>query len=207
MVTADIEGKVDNARMREITPEHTTDITKLLQKLVSKKALIQDGQGRWTSYHLATAIDSVHKQADSGHIGPDLGHIRRDSGHKNEISDHEWDNLVKIAEIARLNRRLSPTKMEGLILDLCRNHWLTRKQLAELLARHNDGLRSRFLTPMVEHGLLCLRFPEKPNCRNFTDDYGSVEVFSKSPSIKILCFFSDQIFNENMRDKIFHKWW
>ncbi len=53
--------------------------------------------------------------------------------------------------------------MEGLILELCQNHWLTRKQLAELLARNNDGLRARFLTPMVEHGLLRLRFPEKPN--------------------------------------------
>lgn len=169
LVTADVEGKVDNARMREITPEHTTDVTKLLQKLVSKKALIQDGQGRWTSYRLAAAIDLVHKPLDLGHMGSDLGHtddlghIRPNSEHKNEISDHEWDYLTKIAEIARINRRLPPTKMEGLILKLCQKDWLTRKQLAELLARHNDGLRSRFLTPMVEHGLLRLRFPEKPN--------------------------------------------
>ena len=170
LVTADLEGRVDNARMREITSGHPTDITRLLQRLVSIGALIQEGQGRWTSYRLSAFMDSVHKNigsvhtsVDLGHKDINLGHTDIDSIHKNEIPDHEWDNLVKIAEIARLNRRLSPTKIEGLILELCRNHWLTRRQLAELLTRHNDGLRSRFLTPMVEHGLLRLRFPEKPN--------------------------------------------
>ena len=48
LVTADVEGYVDNARMRQITNRHTADITKLLQNLVSKGLLQQDGQGRWT---------------------------------------------------------------------------------------------------------------------------------------------------------------
>ncbi len=46
---------------------------------------------------------------------------------------------------------------------LCNNQWLSRKQLAELLSRDSEGLRSRFLGPMVEHGLLRLRYPDKPN--------------------------------------------
>ncbi|MEY6433577.1 Fic family protein [Thioalkalicoccus limnaeus] len=53
--------------------------------------------------------------------------------------------------------------MEKILLNLCENRWLTRNQLAELLTRHPDGLRQRFLTPMVEHGLLRLRYPDKPN--------------------------------------------
>jgi len=40
---------------------------------------------------------------------------------------------------------------------------LTRNQLSELLDRNPDGLRSRFLTPMVAHGRLRLRYPDKPN--------------------------------------------
>ena len=36
-------------------------------------------------------------------------------------------------------------------------------ELAELLDRHPDGLRQRFLNPMVGHGLLRLRYPDKPN--------------------------------------------
>lgn len=53
--------------------------------------------------------------------------------------------------------------MEGIILELCRSRWLTRSELAELLERHPDGLRQRFLNPMVGHGLLRLRYPDKPN--------------------------------------------
>jgi ATP-dependent DNA helicase RecG len=53
--------------------------------------------------------------------------------------------------------------MEGIILRLCRDRWLTRNDLAELLTRNPDGLRSRFLTPMVAHGRLRLRYPDKPN--------------------------------------------
>ena len=40
---------------------------------------------------------------------------------------------------------------------------MTRREMGELLNRNPDGIRSRFLTPMVEHGLLQLRFPDKPN--------------------------------------------
>ncbi|MEN9654398.1 MAG: hypothetical protein RL235_510 [Chlamydiota bacterium] len=53
--------------------------------------------------------------------------------------------------------------MEQVILRLCQGSWLTRRELAELLDRSLDGLRSRFLTQMVGHGLLRLRYPDKPN--------------------------------------------
>ena len=53
LVTADIEGYVDNIRMRQITGEHASDITKILQKLVSKGALIQDGLG-YLNYAILT---------------------------------------------------------------------------------------------------------------------------------------------------------
>ena len=70
---------------------------------------------------------------------------------------------MDIAEPARLKQRLLPQEMEAIVLDLCRGRWLTRNQLAELLDRHPDGLRQRFLNPMVTHGLLRLRYPDKPN--------------------------------------------
>ncbi len=53
--------------------------------------------------------------------------------------------------------------MELTLLTLCQSHWLTRRQLAVLLGRNEDGLRDRFLTMMVKHGLLRIRHPEKPN--------------------------------------------
>jgi ATP-dependent DNA helicase RecG len=53
--------------------------------------------------------------------------------------------------------------MEKTILTLCQGRWLTRNQLGEIVQRNADGLRSRFLSPIVEHGLLRLRYPDKPN--------------------------------------------
>jgi ATP-dependent DNA helicase RecG len=156
LVTADLEGGVDNARMRQITAEHPADITRLLQNLVGKEALHQEGQGRWTRYRIVPAIDSLHKGVDSLHKGVD-------SLHTKETSDREWDALIKIAEPARQNERLSTKQIESILLRLCEDHWLTRKRLAELLNRNEEGLRARFLAPMVEHGLLRLRHPEKPN--------------------------------------------
>ena len=156
LVTADLEGWVDNARMRQITSEHAADMTRLLQNLVGKEALSQERQGRWTRYRISPELDSLHKGVDSLHKGVD-------SLHKPKASDNELDALSEIAEPARQGKRLSNAQMESILLKLCEKHWLTRRKLAELLDRNEEGLRSRFLAPMVAHGLLCLRYPDKPN--------------------------------------------
>jgi ATP-dependent DNA helicase RecG len=93
----------------------------------------------------------------------DSVHKGNDSVHSPEISEVQWHEPLQIAAPARDNKRLPPKEMEGIILDLCRDCWLTRRELADLLKRHSDGLRSRFLTQLVQHGLLRLRFPDKPN--------------------------------------------
>ncbi len=156
LVTADIEGCVDNARMRQIANKHSADITKLFQNLVSRGILIQDGQGRWTQYYLPSKPDSLHKKDHSLHKGCQFLH-------KEEISGDSWDVLISIAQLAKLNKRLSPKKMESVILQLCQNHWLTRRQISDLVQRNSESMRSRFLAPMVEHGLLQLRYPNNPN--------------------------------------------
>jgi ATP-dependent DNA helicase RecG len=163
LVTADIEGYVDNSRMRQITNKHPADITKLLQGLVSQEVLIQDGQGRWTRYYLPTEPDSVHKNSNSVHKNSNSVHKNSNSAHKIEVLGDEWAALLLMAEPARQNRRLVPGEMEKVILNLCQSRWLTRKQLGDLVKRNPDGLRSRFLTQMIGHGLLQLLHPDKPN--------------------------------------------
>ena len=36
-------------------------------------------------------------------------------------------------------------------------------RIAELLHRHLNGIRRRYMTPMVKEGLLCLKFENEPN--------------------------------------------
>ncbi|HKK33215.1 MAG TPA: RNA-binding domain-containing protein [Desulfomicrobiaceae bacterium] len=182
LVTADLEGSVSNSRMRQISNKHPADLTRLLQNLVAQNALTQKGMGRWTRYLLpreghSPHSDSVHKTIHSPHKADHSLHKDSHSPHKadhslhkdshsvhfTEISATDWDTLLKLAETARQNKRLAPQKIETLILLICQDHWLSRRQLGDLLQRNIEGLRARFLVPMVEHGLLRLRYPDKPN--------------------------------------------
>jgi len=79
------------------------------------------------------------------------------------LTEEERNELNAIASAAHVKKRLPPQVLEGLILKLCQGRWLSRVQLAGLLHRNADSLRARFLTPMVQHGLLRLRYPDKPN--------------------------------------------
>ena len=183
LVTADVEGYVDNARMRQITDHHASDITKLLQDLVSRGILLQDGQGRWTQYCLPSDLDSIHIDNDTVHTktgslhkgdhtihkGNHTIHKITHTVHKNdhivhsaEISPKQWEHLEELALPARINKRLQTNEMESIILKLCKDQWLTRRQISALVDRNSDGLRARFLTPMVEHERLELRYPDKP---------------------------------------------
>ena len=76
---------------------------------------------------------------------------------------NQWDLLIQLDEPARKNKYLTPKFTEELILKLCQEHWLTRKQISSLVQRNSDSLRTRFLTPMVRHNLLKLKYPERLN--------------------------------------------
>ncbi len=154
LVIADIEETVDNARLRQICSLHAVEVTHLLQRLMAKGALVQEGQGRWSRYRLPARHS---EQSGAGSVHKDGGSIHNGGG-----SVHSAE-MQAIAASAREQSRLPPEKMERIILELCQGRWLNRTDLAELLDRNPDGLRSRFLTPMVAHGHLRLRYPDKPN--------------------------------------------
>lgn len=162
LVTADLEGGVSNLRLRQISNEHPTELTKLLQGLVSRGFLVQDGRGRGTTYHLPwdssqSVGDSLHKD-DSSHKPP------VDSSHKlEELPAEELAKLNVIAAPAFAGMRLPVEETRRMILQLCRGRYFTASDLAELMNRNASGLRNRFLTPMVEAGLLIRKYPSEPN--------------------------------------------
>jgi len=169
LVTADIEGTVDNARMRQFCAIHAVDITRLLQGLVAKGALVQEGQARWTRYRLSEGIHSVHTDAGSLHKAAGSLHKAAGSLHNgvgslhNGVGSLHSSELLAVAAPARQQKRLPPSEMEQVLLQLCRGRWLTRHELSVLVNRNSESLRQRFLNPMIEHGLLQLRYPDKPN--------------------------------------------
>ncbi len=183
VVTAHVEGQVSNGRMREITNHHPADLTKMLQGLVQKGLVQQDGQRRWATYRLVepkvrTLVGSVHSPANSTHSGRDSVHKESDSTHNvGSVQNADWDSSLSLQDLdpqvleelrrmalpAQVSDRLQPDKSRRLILGLCTGRFLTAVHLGELMNRSSAALRARFLKPMVEAGLLRLRYPDKPN--------------------------------------------
>jgi ATP-dependent DNA helicase RecG len=73
------------------------------------------------------------------------------------------DELWRIAELARKKKRLSPTIMEEIILQLCSKRPLMLKELAYLLERTPDGLRNNYLAKLLNEGKIKLKYPDQPN--------------------------------------------
>jgi len=173
VVTALVEGQVSNSRMREITNKHAADLTKTLQALVRKGFLQQAGQKRGATYRLTDpethrggrlTVDSSHKEGDSSHKADSTHNGGWDPSQRLEDMDPETlEELKRIALPAQTSGRLQPEETRRLISELCGGRFLTVAHLGELLNRNPAGLRMRFLTPMVEEGLLRLRYPDRPN--------------------------------------------
>jgi hypothetical protein len=161
VVTAQVEGSVTNARMQEITGEHSKDITGVLQTLVRDGLLTQQNQRRWASYRVAG--DSPQLDEDSRHFAGDSRHLGEDSRHLDEDSRHLNPELLSLAEPARLKAKLPTVEMKTLVLKLCDGRSLTTRDLAELLGRDPESLQRRILTGLVKQGLLELRHPGVPN--------------------------------------------
>ena len=169
LVTADIESRVDNRRLQHISGEHAADITDLFQSLIAKRALIKEGHGRWSWYHLpvitrpseqSTTIQSDSHSLDNGNQS--LGNEVHSLGNKTHSQDNE-KHLLQIARPACLKKRLPAQEMHKVIIELCRDQWLSKIQISQLVNRNSEDLRKRFINPMVSKKLLRLRYPEAPN--------------------------------------------
>ena len=186
VVTGQVEeGSVTNARMQEITGEHSKDITGVLQTLVRDGLLTQQNQRRWASYRVAedspqSGDDSTHWAGNSPQSSPkllpDSPQLGGDSPQRDRFSglSHEVRALLPLAEPARRNKKLPVPQLQAIIQRLCANRWLSTSELAALVDRDAEKLQTRFLTAMVKSGLLELRFPD---VRNRPDQaYGTVEA-------------------------------
>ena len=81
--------------------------------------------------------------------------------HHGSREELRW--LRMVAAPSSRSSRLPTVETREIILRLCERRYLTAVQLGELMNRNPNGLRNRFLTPMVGEGLLQRRYPDEPN--------------------------------------------
>lgn len=146
MVTAQVEGGVTNARMQEITGEHSKDLTAVLQALVRDGLLTQQNQRRWASYRVAgdsaqlnedsansaanSSQSSPQSPSDSAQLGGDSRQFDRLAGLSDEVLA-----LLPMAEPAWKNKKLPIAQLQTIIQRLCAGRWLSTSELAALVDR------------------------------------------------------------------------
>lgn len=185
LVTATTEGSVNHRRLREISTDHPTDITRMLAGLVRDGWLVSEGIGRGMIYFLpwqdrrgVSLFD-----ADGGRPGakqtpeipPELDLLPPELSSKPpELSSKppelhlypEWEDLSDdlkgqlelIAQEVSARKRVAPKVLRTTILRLCQGRYLGRRVLAHLLKRNPDDLLKRTLKPMVSEGHLKAAF-------------------------------------------------
>ena len=154
LATSDVEGSVSNVRLQELLTDHPVDITRMLTRLCDQGLLISDNRRRWTTYRLGGGPrePSHFNVGDSSHLPGDSSHLAA-----------PLDELRRLATPVSGTGKAPPALVRKVILDLCQGRYLTAEELGGLLHRNVDGLRSRYLSPMVSEGILRLRYPAAAN--------------------------------------------
>ena len=173
------EGVVNHGRLREISTEHPTDITKMLARLVKDGLLVSDGVGKGMVYFLpwldrqgvslfeievAPPLSTV-----LGVLPPELSAIPPELSalylEWSQLSDELQHELKTIAQAVYERKRVAPELLRATILKLCQGRYLGRRVLAQLLSRNPDDLLKRTLNPLVEKNLLQTAFPSSSDPR------------------------------------------
>jgi len=165
LVTADVENRVDNQRLRQISGKHASDITSLFQRLVARGSLIKEGHARWSWYHLPDVkTEACADTEDDSFLGKGDSFLGKGDSFlgKGDSFLGKINQLEEVAHQARVKKRIPKQQMRSIILELCDGRWLSKVQIAQLLMRNAEDLRNRYINPMVSEGLLQLRYPETP---------------------------------------------
>ena len=182
VVTAFVEEKVTNQRLRTMTDSHARDLTTIFKSLVNNGFLVPDGVGRGTCYRLPGQKTSEFEEAlpgmtdtlfgrdeppkvpvqNSEHLSPDSEHLAMNSEHLAPDSEH-YKRLIDIAAPVKQTSNAPAEKVQSTILQLCQDTFLSLRTLADLLNRSPDTLRVHYLSSMIKSGLLEYRYPDKAN--------------------------------------------
>jgi ATP-dependent DNA helicase RecG len=175
----DIEQHDDGEMDLTLTEEDLNFVNKHLNSINNEDNSInseensvnkQDNSVNKSPNSINNGVDFVNNDADSVNNEPNSINNGSDSinnepsssdpyKEKSEIDEKLWN----IAELARRKKRLPPSVMENIILQLCAQRPLMLKELAMLLERTPDGLRNNYLGKLIEEGKIRLKYPDQPN--------------------------------------------
>ncbi|MBD1890518.1 RNA-binding domain-containing protein [Coleofasciculus sp. FACHB-SPT9] len=164
LVLAHCSGEINNMGVQRYRHEHPREIGECLKRLVNKGWLEQFGRGRGTHYTLPSQgqSDLLSLFPSSEHYEPSSEHYEPSSEHYEPSSEH-YKRLQEIAAPIREKGRVNKSLVEKVILQLCSEHYLSLRTLADLLDREPDSIRNHYVNPLLSQDLLELKYPAHPN--------------------------------------------
>ncbi|MDD1728079.1 MAG: AAA family ATPase, partial [Methanospirillum sp.] len=189
LIAAGTEECVNHQRMKELVKDHPHDISRSLHALVEHGFLESDGSGKATFYYLPgkhpmqDEMFGVHgssNEVSSVHMGESPVHLTASLVHLEGSSDRLIDDpdilpeLQGIAKPVFSTGKASKELIEETIIRLCEDRFLTIDELATLLNRNKNSLRSRYISQMIVDGRLIQKYrnvPSHPN-QKYTTAFG-----------------------------------
>ena len=141
-------GGDDRPTLKGDLPSLVGDLTGLVGDLGSLKGDLGTLQGDLPTLNEGRIVEGLEKPLidDLKAVQPSIGRRLR---------------LKSI--VASFTQRMPPSAMRNIVIDICQDHYLTIKVIAELLGRGEKYLRDIIINPMVEEGLIKRAFPHTPN--------------------------------------------
>ena len=168
LVTAATEGEVHHGRLRDISTDHPSDITKMLGRLVKDGFLVSEGVGRGMRYLLpwlksqekalfgdetlsltpelsALPPELIPLPPEFGALaleldGPSAGQNLPIIADLSSLSAEDLSLLVELAKPVSSRQRATLEVVQQTVLALCSGRYLGLRVLSELLKRRNqDG--------------------------------------------------------------------
>ena len=165
------ENRVDHKRLREISTDHPSDISKAFTQLVRDGFLYSDGAGRGTFYFLPDSplgdfVDTIGETLEGSEvssIGSEVSSIGSEvSSIGSEVRFQGFsDDELKISAEARNSGKVNKHRMENIILALCEIRPQKLDDLSKLLNRSADFLSSDYMRPLIKQGKLAYKYKEK----------------------------------------------
>ena len=187
LVTAATEGMVHHGRLREISTDHPSDITKMLGRLVKDGLLVSEGVGRGMRYLLPwqeSQAKALFGDEVAGRLTPELGALPPELNTEppqlgakppqlnaeppqlppmyvdwSQLSHDLQRELTLMAQPVSTRSRVLSSVLHETILAMCQGRYLGRRVLAQLLNRNPDDLLKRTLKPLVQQRRLKTAYP------------------------------------------------
>ena len=172
------DGYTSNYRIQFVLEKHPSDITQLLKNMCQEGFLLASGIGKGTTYNLnksykrsdvqSTVSSTLDDSFSYSHLtGED--HISKEesfssnvesSSSKEESSSSNMESRRGVIKGKR--KKLNLVQLQGMILDVCREDYMTIEEIAKGVGKTIKYLNNGIITKMVAEGQLDRKYPKVP---------------------------------------------